>query len=58
LSDAYERTLKALSLADRTDPVTELVAQKIIEIAQTGHRNAERISTLVIEALGIPTDEQ
>ena len=35
---AYEVTLKALGLTDRNDPITELVARKIIEIGQTGIR--------------------
>jgi hypothetical protein len=55
LSEAYERTLLALGLTDRTDPVTELVAKKIIEIAQTGELNARRLSALAIEQLGPPT---
>ncbi len=57
LTDAYERTLKSLALADRTDPVTELVAQRVMEIAQTGHGDAARISALVVEALSIPVAE-
>ena len=32
LTDAYERRLRKLSLVDRNDPITELVAQKIIEL--------------------------
>jgi hypothetical protein len=57
LTESYERTLKALALADRADPITELVAKKVIEIAQTGHRDAARISALVVEALGIAADK-
>ena len=33
LVTAYEAALKSLGLADRTDPITEMVAKKIIEIA-------------------------
>ena len=36
---AYEQTLNALGLKDRNDPITQLVARKIIEIAQTGVRD-------------------
>ena len=32
---AYEHCLETLGLADRSDPVTELIAKQIIEIAQT-----------------------
>ncbi|HZP79735.1 MAG TPA: hypothetical protein VFB45_26615 [Pseudolabrys sp.] len=46
---AYEATLKALRLADRTDPITELIAQKIIEVAQTNERDPVRISAIVVE---------
>jgi len=36
MTAAYEDVLRALGLANRTDPITEIVAKKIIEIAQTG----------------------
>jgi hypothetical protein len=55
MSVAYDTALQALGLIDRNDPVTELVAKKIIEIAQTGERNSQRLSTRAIEQLGIPT---
>jgi hypothetical protein len=32
---AYENCLRILGRADRSDPVTELIAKKIIEIGQT-----------------------
>jgi len=49
---AYEAALKALELIDRTDPITEIVARKIIEIAQTGVRDPLQISKLALKALG------
>jgi hypothetical protein len=36
LSSAFEETLRSLGLTDRTDPVTDLVAKKIIERAGRG----------------------
>jgi hypothetical protein len=33
---AYEDCLQILKASDRSDPTTEMVAKKIIEIAQTG----------------------
>jgi hypothetical protein len=36
LSEAYEQTLRTLCLVDRNDPITEMIAKKIIEIGQTG----------------------
>jgi hypothetical protein len=34
LSDAFEAALRELNLVDRTDPATELVAKRIIELAR------------------------
>jgi len=53
LTDGYERTLQKLSLADRNDPLTEIVAKKIIELGQRGVRDAEELSALAIKELGI-----
>lgn len=52
LVTAYEATLKALALTARRDPITEIVARKIIEIGQTGVRDPLQISQLAIRALG------
>jgi hypothetical protein len=49
---AYEQTLDALGLKDRNDPITQLVARKIIEIAQTGVREPRRLASMAIEELG------
>ena len=44
-------------IVDRGDPLAELLAKKIIEIAQTGVREPSDISTLAIKEIGIqPTD--
>ncbi len=51
---AYEATLKALGLTDRSDPLTELVARKIIEIGQTGIRDPREISRRAVADLGPP----
>ena len=53
LGSAYELTLKILSLKDRDDPLTEMIARKIIEIGQTGVKDPAQISTLAIKELGI-----
>jgi hypothetical protein len=53
LGSAYELTLKALFLKDRNDPLTELIAKKIIEIGQTGVKEPAQISELAIKGLGI-----
>jgi hypothetical protein len=54
LVTAYEQTLKALGLTDRNDPITELVARKIIEISQTGVRDPLLLARRAIEDLGAP----
>lgn len=51
---AYEDALRVLHLVNRTDPVTEIVAKKIIEVARTGERDPAAIRARAIEELGIP----
>ena len=34
LNDAYKRALRALHLVDRNDPLTEIVAKKIVEVSK------------------------
>lgn len=43
LTDAFEAALRELNLVDRADPATELVAKRIIELAQRGERDHERL---------------
>ena len=50
---AYEAALKKLKLVDRSDPVTELIASKIIEIARSGERSAMAICDRALEELGV-----
>jgi hypothetical protein len=50
---AYEDCLRTLKLSDRSDPVTEIVAKKIIEIAQTGIRDSGRLGRLALQEIGI-----
>lgn len=58
ITTAYEDALRVLGLVNRTDPVTEIVAKKIIEIAQTGERDPLRIRARTIADLGIPSIDQ
>ncbi len=39
MSAVFVKACASLGLADRTDPITELVARRIIEAAQRGLRN-------------------
>lgn len=52
LRRAYQDALHAMHLVDRNDPVTEIVARKIIEIGKDGGDPAE-IAKLAIKELGI-----
>jgi hypothetical protein len=51
---AYEETLRALGLKDRDDPITQIVAKKVFEIAQTGIEDPSEISKLAMKQLGLP----
>ena len=48
---AYENCLRILNLSDRSDPITELIAKKVIEVAQTGMRDPARIGQLALEEI-------
>jgi hypothetical protein len=43
--------LKELGLVNRQDPVTELIAEKVIDLANAGERDPERLKQLVLEAI-------
>jgi hypothetical protein len=54
LSAAHEEALRLLQLSDRTDPITQIVAQRIIHAAQTGVREPSEIFRLAIKDLRVP----
>ncbi len=51
MATAFDETLRALKLVDRTDPLSDIVAAKVIEVAQTGERDPQRIRDRVLQAL-------
>jgi hypothetical protein len=53
---AFNSTLRNLNLVDRNDPVCEIVAHKIIKIAENGVTNAVAISRMATRELGIPKE--
>jgi hypothetical protein len=54
LSTAYEDALRVLKLTDRQDPITELVAAKIIKVARLyGATSPETIREQALKELGI-----
>jgi hypothetical protein len=52
MTEAYEATLKSLHLKAGTDPINEIIAKKIINIAQTNECDPKRISARTINELG------
>jgi len=48
---AYESALQELGLADRADPLTEIIARKIIECAESGERNPQRLCELAVRSI-------
>jgi hypothetical protein len=56
LAKAYEDTLRALHIAERSDPMAERVARAIIEIAQTGERDPKKMTRRALAALGRPAE--
>ena len=52
MTTAYEQAFKKLQLVDRTDPKTEVLAKKIIEVARSGERDPSKICDKAIEELG------
>jgi hypothetical protein len=51
---AYEDALRALSLVNRADLATEMVAKRIIELAKQGERDPIRLRERAIEAVSSP----
>jgi hypothetical protein len=52
LNRAYTFTLRSLNLVDRNDPLTEIVARKVIEVGATVHDPAE-IAKMALKGLHI-----
>jgi hypothetical protein len=53
LNRALKLVLSALHLVDRNDPLTDLVARKVIEVGTTGVDDPSEISNIVIRQLGV-----
>jgi hypothetical protein len=53
MTTAYEASLSDLQLADRSDPITKLIAATIITITSTGERDPEEIKKRTLRALGV-----
>ena len=51
MSAAFEDVCRVLGLAERTDPLRDLVARKIIECAQAGERDPRRLRDRALAAI-------
>jgi hypothetical protein len=51
LKQAFNLALNGLHLVDRSDPICEIVARKIIEIGLDGIRNLHEIEALTIKQM-------
>jgi hypothetical protein len=52
MTTAYEAARERLGLIERSDPLTQLVAKKVIEIAQTGVRDPGQLCDRVVASIG------
>jgi hypothetical protein len=55
IAGAFDIACSALGLSDRTDPLTEIIAKRIIEAAQSGERDPLKLSRLAIDSLSATT---
>lgn len=51
MAKAYEGALVALRLSNRQDTFTEIVAKKIVEIAELGERDPSRLRDRALEEI-------
>jgi hypothetical protein len=58
MTSAYGGTLRVLGLTDRQDPLTEIVAKKIIDVTRTGERDPTRLRRRGLEELGIRSHQE
>ena len=55
LATAYENALHALRIVNRADPITVVIARRIIDAAQTGTCDSKELCALAIKDLQTPT---
>jgi hypothetical protein len=55
--EAYEQTLRTLRWLDRSAPLTEMIAKKIIIITQSGEHDPALISAQAIKDLRLPINK-
>ena len=58
LTVAYEAALSLVHLKDREDPLTALIASKIIDVYRTGVRDPARVCATALKELGVPLSDR
>jgi len=53
---AFERARATLGLADKHDPATRLLTEKVIEAARSGERDAARLYQMALASVRRPPD--
>ena len=53
LNRAYSLALRSLHLVDRNDPITEIVARKIIEVGQAGIKDPAEVAARAVKEIGL-----
>ena len=53
LFTAYELTLRAFDLVDRNDPLTAMIANKVVEIGSTGLKDPAEISKRTVKLFAV-----
>jgi hypothetical protein len=51
MTKAYEGALQELKLRDRSDPLTRIVARRVIDCAQMGERDPHRLRDFALKSL-------
>lgn len=51
MGQAFDAVCSGLELSNRDDPLRDLVARKVIECAQRGEHDPERLARIVLSAL-------
>lgn len=51
MGNVFEDVLKTLGLKRRDDPVTTLIARRIVELVQSGEHDPARLKQLALEAV-------
>lgn len=53
MTTAYDAAIRLLPVTERSDPIKERIASKIIEVTRQGERDPPRICARALQELGI-----